>query len=138
MLKNILALIAIPCLILCANAKAEDRAEEKVDEGLLLCSTVRPNAAGFSLIRTRNVDREFSGQYDLGELRVLGRYNPKTTRLMLTVNRVDENWETADQWFSAELRLSAGSFTRLKFLVMQNEKPVEVELVCNYNGSVAN
>jgi hypothetical protein len=93
--------------------------------GRVICAQVGPNH-GFELVKFNIKDKDYSGTYDLKDLRVIGSYNPTDQQLKFEAFQLNEDGEPTKSILYSESRLLKGDYLRIR---IAGERPLE--LYCN-------
>jgi len=101
---------------------------DEIKDGRVMCTVSSDRTASFDLIKVRRGDREYTGNYETGDLRFSGAYRSVNAAFKFNVNVINEEGDAISELLLIESKLPAGENLHVKF--KRNE--TDIELYCYF------
>ena len=101
---------------------------DEIKGGRVMCSITSPTTMGFDLIKVKKTDRDWSGTYELNDLRFSGTYRSTSSAFTLDVITLNEDGEPTEKLLQVDTKLRTTEHMHVKFKRDQSN----IELYCYY------
>lgn len=101
---------------------------DEIRDGRVMCSLTSPSTFGFDLVKVRKSDRDYSGSYELNDIKFSGTYRSASATFSLEVTALNEEGEPIEQLLQIDSKLRVTENLHVKF----KRDESNIELYCYF------